>query len=175
MKRSLIALAALAISTTLAHTQDAPKQPLTVYECLSIFSGLNSLNWVGQQLDEPPATKPAGAASYKLGDARWTLATDINALKSVYQTAHDAQDGFLRELPALPPAKDNQNSPERVDAAQAQNKAATGNWDSINKKPCSVVPGHFKDTDLKVGDGPDQNPIPPSVLGALIPIIDRGK
>jgi hypothetical protein len=167
---AIVILSAFAASPVIA---DDAKPQLTVEQCINILYGLNSLNYAGQQFGDPKQA-PADAKQYKLGPARMTIAFNVAALTPILTAAQSAQQGFVRELPPLPAAEPGKpDSPERVDAAAKQNKQAQANWEAIIHAPCPFVPGHLKEKELKIGDGPDENAIPPSVLGALVPIIDR--
>ena len=155
-----------------SHAEDA--KPLTVEQCIDILGGLNSLNCVGQQLNEKCSA--SDAKQYKLGPARLTIGLNISALSPVKTAAQNAQTGFMRELPPLPSAEPNKpNAAERDDAAAALNKKMIANWQKIIQKPCNVTLAHLKASELKIGDGPDENAIPPAVLGAIWPIIDQNK
>ena len=152
------AIAAIAIS--LAFPAHAEPKPLTVSQCLDVLAGLNALNYVGQQLSD---AKPQGDAKpYKLGAARMTIALDISALRPVADAAEKARQSLIGEISAGKP----------ILPGTDEMKAFTAKWQDVLNGPCNVTPGHLKAADLKVGDGADENPIPPSVLSVLIPIID---
>ena len=176
MKRTLIAtLAAVGVMMTVAKADDA--KVITIEQCINILFGLNSLSYVGQQLGDQ-SRPPSDAKQYKLGPARMTISANINALTAIDTAARSAQQGFQRELPPLPPNALNwklgePESPERIAAAISQNNKSQANWEAIIHQPCSVQPGHLKEKELKIGDGPDENAFPPPVLGAIYPIIDR--
>jgi hypothetical protein len=159
-------IAAMLVSSS-AYAQSNEPAQLTVNQCLQVLSGLNALNYVGQQLpnggtNEP---RPQTTTQYKLGAARMTIALDIAALNAVQNAAQKAQQDIFNEVsggkPTIQPY-----TPER------------GVYDSritkeVLEKPCTVSPGRIKAADLKLGDGPDQNSIPPAVLSAILPIIDQ--
>lgn len=167
MKRFAIALAA-----ALACTPASAGEPFTVEQCITILSGLNSLNWAGQQLNDQG--RPADAKQYKLGDARFTISEDIQALTGVLTVYQRAQQQFMAELPPIPSVDQNKPVPPEVQQMQAdQNKRAIANQIAMLARPCNVTPGRLKLGELKLGDGPDQNAIPPSVLAAIAPIVDR--
>lgn len=172
MKALLFYAALVALAPALPAHADAQK-PLTVAQCIDILNGLNSLSWAGQQLLEPLTAKPADAKQYKLGALRFTISQDIAALTPVLTQAQTAQNGFSAELPPLPPGQPNKpDATERVDAIRAQNNKLTLNWKEMTERPCPVTPGHLKFSDLKIGDGEGENQFPPSVLGAVFPLID---
>jgi hypothetical protein len=171
-----IAIAAASLAATFpAFAEDA--KPLTVEQCINVLGALNSLNFQGQQLNDP--AKPDGAKPYKFGPGtRMTIAGDIDALTSVLlraQKTHQAFVSSLAPLPAADPAKQDAAAMARVDAAQAQNKQAAEDWNGLIAQPCGVAPGRLKEADINVGDNDGQNAFPPTVLGAIFPIIERSK
>jgi hypothetical protein len=169
----LAALLMAPLTLSAAAIADDAKPQLTVEQCINILGGLNSLGYVGQSLNDT-SRPPADAKQYKLGAARMTVALDISVLTPVLTAAQNAQQGFLRELPPLPPVDPKKpDSPERADAVAARNNAAAANWQAIIQKSCPVQVVHIKASDLKIGDGPDENAFPPTVLGTIWPIIDR--
>jgi hypothetical protein len=178
VKTFAVAAASLAILAAPAAGQDA--KPLTVEQCIGVLNGLNSLNWAGQQLNEPNDKKPADAKQYKLGDARFTISMDISSLDPVRAAFQRSQQGFLAEQPVLPAVdKDGKTAdgkmatPELQQAIADQNKAFQAHQIADLAKPCPVAPGRLKLQELKIGDNPDQNAIPPSVLAAFSPIVDK--
>jgi hypothetical protein len=159
MRIIAIALAAIAIVTPAAA--QSPK-PLTVLQCLTVLKGLSALGCVGEQLD---GTCTPDAKQYKLGALRLTTGLNISRLQDLANTVQRAQNGFNSELPPLDPKAFDADKVARGNQIQA-------NWNKIIDAECPVQPGHIKASDLKLGDGPDENAVPPSVLGALAPIID---
>lgn len=171
--RLLVIIATAAFATS-AIAQDQPK--LTVEQCITILSGLNTLNCAGQQLGGSCAPD---AKQYKLGDARYTIGANIQALTPVLTTYQRAQQQFMAELPTIPDydhgTADHPKPapPEVLAMVTDQNKKSLANQVAMLAKSCNVVPGHLKLQELKLGDDPDHNAIPPSVLGAISAIIDR--
>lgn len=152
---------------TFAFAQTSSKtEGQTVGQCIAIYNGLNALNYVGQQLlsGGPP---PADAKQYKLGSVRMTVALDIAALTPIVEAARKAQAGFLAEQGLVPPKPDDKA------AIAAQNLKIDQYIQTIIEAPCHVELGHISLNDLRLGDGNDQNPIPPTVLSVLSPIIDK--
>lgn len=164
----IVIIVASLLAAAPAVADDA--KPLTVEQCINVLTGLTSLNFNGQQLNDP--TRPPDAKQYKLGPARVKIALDISALTPVLTAAQAAQQGYLAELPALPATEPNKASPEHDAALAEQNKKAVANWQKLIKADCPVVPGHLNAADLKIGDGPDENQYPPNVLSAIAPIVD---
>lgn len=170
MIRSFVIACALALLASAAVAEEAAK-PLTVEQCIGVANGLGALNWAGQTLGQPGNAQPADSKHYKLGAALMTIAEDIDALKDVQNEALRSQQAFAASLPALPPppeGKPDPNAAERVD----QTKKMNDNWSTMMAQPCHVTVAHLKLSDLRIGDDADHNSIPPSVLAALVPIID---
>ena len=172
MKAKLkIALAAAMFSATPALAQDKPE--LTVEQCITILNGLNALNCVGQQLG---GSCTPDMKQYKLGDARFTIGANIQALSGVLTIYQRAQQQFMAELPPIPLADPGKPASPEITMMQAdQNKRSIANQIAMLGKPC--VTGspllRLKLSELKLGDGPEQNAIPPSVLAAFSPIVDK--
>ena len=173
MKRIVVAAAMIFAAVAPSGAQE--KKPLTVEQCLGILTGLNSLNWVGEQLGETQDKKPADAKQYKLGEVRFTVALDIEALGPVQASYQRAAQQFVAELP-IAPAVDPKN-PSAPAGAQIQtdnNKRMLSFQLKALAQPCPASNlSHIKLADLKLGDGTDQNQIPVSVLAAFSPIVDR--
>lgn len=162
--------ATFALVLILAITSPALSAEFTTEQCVSILTGLNALNCAGQQLG---GTCEPGAKQYKLGPARFTIALAVAALGPVFASAQRAQQDYIgRELP---PISGKPDDPATALARAKQQTLAQKNWTKIMAAPCAVAPGHLKLTDLKLGDGPDDNAVPPAVLGAIAPIIDKDK
>jgi len=160
-----IALAAIlglpAQADTVKFPADAAK--FTVGQCLDILAGLNALNFVGQQLADQRQVPPTDARPYKLGATRLTLALDMAALRPIADATEKARQGLLNEIGSGKPIAPNSEESKRF----------FEKWQDTLNAPCPVTLGRIKAADLKIGDGPDDNPIPPAVLSALVPIIDQ--
>jgi hypothetical protein len=133
---------------------------LTVAQCLNVLNGLNSLNYAGQQLGEPKP--PADAKQYKLGELRGTISFNIAALAQTSDATQRARTALVKEAGGGE-IKPGTPEMERFLAA----------FQVVLDKPCDAKLARFKLSELRLGDEPDRNAIPPSVLGALEPIIDR--
>lgn len=130
--------------------------PLTVGECLSIMSSLDLLD----HYDDPVTGKPR---QYKLGKARLTIALNMAALRHVREAVETTRTNLVQEIGNGGDIKTN--TPE-------YNKFSLTMRDVL-LKPCDVTPGHLKLSELKLGDGPEENAIAPSILSALAPILDQ--
>jgi hypothetical protein len=162
MKKTIVALVLLATTPVRAES-------LTVEQCISILTGLNSLNCSGQQLG---GQCDKDAKPYKLGEARYAIAINISALGPVESSYRKAVQGFTSELEAMPPAPTDKPDPFAPERAK-QNKKFVAFQVNLLAGACGANLTHLKLSDLKLGDGPDQNAIPPSVLAAFAPIIDK--
>ena len=172
----VVVLAAALLIAPIAHAQDVKvgkaEKAFTIEQCINILTGLTSLSYAGQQLNDA-SRAPTDSKQYKLGPARMKIALNIASMTPVFTAAQLAQNGFISELPSLPTAKDDDKSKaQHDDAAKAQNKLVNDNWRKIIDQPCPVTPGRLSADDLKIGDGPEQNQIPPNVLAAISPIVD---
>jgi hypothetical protein len=159
MKRFALLLVLLAAP---AFAADEPKK-LTVGECVDIYIGLGNLDSYERVVKESGAEKVI-RGQYRLGDARMTVALNMGALKPVAEAANKTRQEILLEVgdgKAIAP--DDQKAVAK----------ATAMFEAALKEPCPVTPGRIKLSDLKIGDSPEQNQIPPSVLSAIMPIVDR--
>jgi len=160
-----VVLSVMCVSPVFAAEAAAqPDGGLSVDRCITILSGLNALNCVGQQIG---GQCPAGAGQYKLGTARYTIALDIAALGPVFDAARKAQQQFMAELPAAPKSASGQ--PDDTN----QTTRLQANWNGILAGRCTAELSHLKLSDLHLGDKADENAIPPAVLGAISPIVDK--
>lgn len=175
MRKFAIAMfAAAAVIASPAAADEQKPAGLTIEKCVTISLGLNSLNWAGQQLGQPGQTPPTDSKPYKFSGTTWlTIGQDIDALNQVVTEAQKAQQRFVGALAFIPPAPPADKADPDAAARASENKQVNDNWQKIIAQPCNVTPGHIKASDLKIGSDPDSNAIPPSVLGALWPIIDR--
>jgi hypothetical protein len=135
---------------------------LTMSECLSIHAGLNALDQYTVVVKENGQEKSI-SKQYKLGNARMTVALDMSALKSVADAAEKARTGLITEI----------GQGKDIKIGTPEGKKFTDQMQQWLDSPCSVKPGHIKLADLKIGDGDGENPIPPSVISALLPILDQ--
>lgn len=130
---------------------------LTVGQCIEVYNGLSVLN----HYDDPVTGKPR---QYKLGgSARLTIALDLSVLKSVVDSTDKARTGLIEEImvgkPIVP------NSPEFV--------KLNNEYQKVLSASCPVTPGHLDIKDMKIGDRDGDNAIPPDVIAAIVPILDR--
>lgn len=164
MKLAAVLVVALATS---AHAQE--KKPLTIEECLKVLAGLNALNCAGQQIG---AACEKDAKQYKLGGARMTVALDIAALGPVDDAYRRGVQSYAAELTPIPPADPGKPDQFAVQRGKQNADFAAFQVQSL-AKACPASPTHIRVTDLRVGDGADENAIPPAVLAALAPILDK--
>ena len=164
MIRFYLTIAMLAFAAALSEpvlAEDA--KPLTVLQCISVLSGLNALSCSGAQLNGPACA--ADAKQYKLGPLRVTIGLNIGRLQEEANAIQRAQNDFItKEAPAADP-KDAAAQAERA-------KKIQDNWNAIIDASCPIKLGHLSQAALDIGDAPDHNAFPPSVIGALMSIID---
>lgn len=163
--RTLVAAALVAAVCSPAAAADVSK-PISVLQCLSVMKGLDAIGCVGKQLDGQACAPDA--KQYKLGPLRVTIGMDLNRLQDLANVVQRGQNGFVAELTPL--------DPKATDAEkQARGNQIQANWNKIIDADCPVTLGRLPQAALKIGDGPEENPIPPAVIGALWPIIDQDK
>lgn len=174
--RPIISIITALVMSGASATADDAKQPLSTEQCILVLNGLNALGWAGQQLGEDAKQKPADAKQYKLGEARYTIALDIARLTDVMVAYQRGVQAALRELPAVPQQEPGKaKTPEAISIEAENNKRAVDIQTKALSKPCDVTPGRLKMTELKIGDGADQNQFPVSVLAAFSLIVDQDK
>lgn len=150
----------------------AAQDHFTVEQCLTILAGLNALNCADQMIG---AQCDKGARQYSLGPARLPIALAVSGLSNLANDTNRAQQGFIAELPTIPPAAPGkQDDPETAARRTDQSKAVQKNWNALMTQACPATLPRLKLIELNIGDGPGQNQIPPAVLGAIAPIIDQG-
>jgi hypothetical protein len=153
----LLPVLMLGLSSSFARGDD---KALTLAQCMQIASGLNALNYAGAQLGG--GASPADAKQYKLGSLRITIGLYLAALQVPL-------DGFEKGKRALY-LEVGEGKP--IDKDSPQMTALVDKIQDRLEGPCNVTLPHIKGGDLRIGDGPDQNQIPPGVISALAPIID---
>ena len=135
---------------------------LTVGKCLEIANGLDQLDGYPRVIKDGEKETTV-QQQYKLGSVRYTIALNMAALKPVRESAERARQQIIVDInggkTVMP------NSPEMV--------RFLAEYQKVLDKPCEVTPGHIKVSDLKLGDGPTENAVPPSVLSVLYPILDN--
>jgi hypothetical protein len=154
-----------AISVGRLHAQ-TPPAALTVNQCMTVNAGFEALRYAGAQLnDQRPA--PPDARQYKLGEVRAIAAFSLSKLQRVMDAFAKARNAMAAELAADKANLDGNNFTPAAAANlnQAMQKVLDG--------PCDVQLDRIKLADLRLGDEGDRNQIPPSVVAALSPIIDR--
>lgn len=168
MKSAYLAAAGL-VAATLCASAEEPKK-LTMDECVNVYLGLANLDAFDRIVKDGSGEKVV-KAQYKLGDARMTIALDQGVLRPIVDAANKTRQSLLAEMG---PAPDDKTATAAEKAAYAKATAeAVSSFEASMKEPCPVTPGRIKLSDLKIGDGPEQNAIPPSVLAAIMPIVDR--
>lgn len=164
MKLTTMLVAVLIPLSAVAQTPQAPPpapKPLTVGQCMEILGGLTGLNSYDKVVGDKIVP-----AQYKLGAARFTIVQNMTALRHVQEGLERARAGLVAEVASLIKGGDiKPNSPELTKLTVA--------YQAMLDKPCDVTPGRIKRADLNIGDGPEQNAIPPSVESALDLVLDK--
>lgn len=156
VKKQVVVFAALAALCVLPPVSARAADTLTIQSCLDIFGGLNSLSGY----DDPKTGK---TTQYKLGALRLQVGMTLAALKTVSDQVQRAKGDLVAEVVNGKPLVDN--SPEMV--------ALNHRYQEMLDKPCPITIPHIRLADLKVGDGPDENALPPSTIALLAPILDK--
>jgi|GEM_PF-2051351 len=147
---------------------DARAETLTINQCMAVYAGLDALGWAGRQLNDTRPT-PADAKQYKLGELRGAIAFDMAKLQPVMDAFQKSRNAIIAEIIG---DKANLISGTQAFTAQAQAQL-TDALQKILDKPCDVAPDRVRLADLHLGDTGNDNQIPPAVLAALAPILDR--
>lgn len=146
MIRVVGALCAGILVMSTAHADERKPEPnLTIRQCRDIYGALMGLD------------------RFKLGAARMTIAIDIAALTPVWQASEKARIGMVAEI----------GDGKEIKPGTPEYNAFVRRFDDDIGKACPLTLGRVKAADLKIGDGADENAIPPSTLAVLLPIIDQ--
>lgn len=148
---NIISISVLLLGT--AHADEV----LSIGKCLDIAAGLNALD----HYDDPSTGKPK---QYKLGATRSTIGFNIAALRHITEVNDTIKTGLIAEIGGGKP-------PQAFNAAEISK--LNEEYKKILDAPCDTKPAHIKISDLHLGDGPDENAIPPNVIAALAPILDQ--
>lgn len=161
--RLLAIVAFVGFSAGAAVAQDPPATPhLTVGQCVQALSGLLALDKYEKVIKDGAGEKTV-TVQYKLGVARFAVARAISVLRPVAEDVEKARLGLLAEVTGGKPVQPNSEQLARLNDEYAK----------VLSRPCSVEIPKLKLADLRPGDGPNDNPIPPSVLASLLPIIEE--
>ena len=161
-----VATAAAVLSTCATQaaesTEPAPQKQVTIDQCISVANGIRALDWSGEPLNYQ-GSPPADAKQYKLGALRVPLGFLGGSLQSVVATYTTSVRKIMLEIGDGKPVDPKFDSVKYMRYLQESELAA--------QKPCPVTLPQFRISEFNVGDKPDQNQIPPSVIGALAPIL----
>lgn len=161
MKMMLSAALAVAM-TTAAFGQDKPAGQLTVLEALTVGQALRQLG------DHPDIAGKKVAVPFRFGGPTlMTMALNIAASEQIQKNYQTTYNALVRQF------ADGGDSvpPERMKEFTAESEKAMN-------APSGYTFGRIKEADLCLEVKPQTactmaNPIPPALLSALIPIIDR--
>ena len=154
MRKTLIVIAAM-LACSAAVAADNPPGTLSVEQVLNVTAALKSLDSY-QAKNKDGATYPA---PYNFsGVTRMNIATDLDrgsvVLKAYQTSLNEVIKGLSGGTGTVPGEKMAEYNVEVLKMLAA---------------PAGVSLAKIKEADLKL----DENPIPGSVLGLLLPIIDR--
>lgn len=182
MKRLLVV--GLLICGMAAPAMAAEPETPTVQQCSEILAGLLTLSdgYYGTDKDGKVITGQDGKAvkiPYKLGKLRLPIATNITLLRGVLKDAEDARQALVRELiPDLPDIGADPLNPVKEYRDYMKTEKYKKFMDAYTANMTAPPPGakitlaRIKSEDLKVGDAPADNPIPPITLSQLGPILE---
>lgn len=158
MKKIMMIAAALAAIATPTLAAD-----LTTGDCLQVNAGLAALDRYDRVIKDTSGEHVV-SAQYKLGGTvRFTVAQMMATLKPIVDAFEKARTALITEVSGGKPVQPNSPELDRLNVEYAK----------MTARPCGVTLPKIKLSDLKLGDGDDQNPIPPSVLSALLPMIEQ--
>lgn len=143
----------LVLSLGTASADDA----LTIGRCLDVAAGLNALD----HYDDAATGKPK---QYKLGALRGPIGLNMAVLRAVTESVDKARLGLIAEIGGGKP-------PQSLEPSELLK--LNDEYRKVLEQPCNVKPTHIKISDLHLGDGLEENAIPPSVITALAPILDQ--
>ena len=168
--RRLVLLSCLLLAPGIARADDAKPTSLTVEQAINLATALQGLDGY-QQVIKGASGESSVTQHYKF-DALTLLALahDMSALRPIIIDARTAHDKKLAELSAGGPLA-------CVDAPVTPGTAAYNQMQAedaqINASKHAVDLTQISVADLKL-DPPTSNPIPPSVLAGLSPILKTG-
>ncbi len=175
MIRNAILASAVVGAMMSAAPLKAEDQTYTVQQCNEILNGLAALSEGYVALDKDGKQVKL---QYKLGATRIPIATNITLLKNILKGADDARLDLIKKwIPDAPDPGADGNNPEYKRFLQSD--AYKHFNEEYVKMMAAPPPGvtvqlaHIKESDLKIGDSKDENPIPPILLSQLAPILDR--
>lgn len=118
-----------------------------------------------QRLDgTPSSTSPGTVIPYRFtGSVAYAIAKNINKTCAVVKEIQETHQRLLKSI--LKPGEIGiKKGDPRIDALNEE-------YENILNIESEYVPYQFKYTGLNIGTGPNENQIPPSVIGALEPLI----
>lgn len=168
MKKLVTALGLAAImavlSWSIADAQPAPEEPrkLTLRECMGVLTGLSNLDGrkVLVQAGRPNESVEFVSFSFK-ASVRDAISHNIFSLQPVQQEVQAANRRAQQEI-----GKGATIQPGSREAVELD-----GRMNDYLDRPCKVDLDRLRDSDLNI----EANQIPPSILGMLFPIRDRGQ
>ena len=151
---SIVFVASLVFVVGSAQAEDA--RPLTVEQVIMIGNGLAALDGYDDVCRDGPSEKPCRHPYKFKGAARMTMAMDLAECRRISSAYTSARQDLIRQY-----AKGgNEVPPEEMSKFADDDKAA-------REHATDVKLGTIRSADLAL----DDNPIPPSVLSMIVPIV----
>src|ERR1700688_4179751 len=151
----------IVLGTLLVGLQGAVAGPLTVGQCLDIYTGLAAFDHYDRVAKDDKGEHII-SSQYKLGATRLTIAMNLAALKPVVEATDKARLWLVAEMGG-----------EAIKANSPQYKQLSAEDEKVRAANCSAQLETIDTEQLKLGDGPDENPIPPGTLSLLVPILSK--
>lgn len=162
----LLLTAALVVQ---AHADPDSKTELQPSTQLTVTQ-LQEINTVLRALDGYQGTDKSGASApmqYKLGDLRWNISDDEKIIKTILDEVEMGRVALSKEkFPQGTPTPGTPEFNEFVKSDSGYKEFITVYQKRLEEKH-SVTLEHLSKKLLNVGDAPDKNPIPPSVISVL--------
>lgn len=154
---------AIALSLVVASTSLADKVTLTYKQLMDLSNALNALDGYTKVVDG----KPIGAAYDFSGRTRLAIGTDITAVKGAFAKYREAlaPDAKADGIITLP-----NDTYDTSRAKPDQLIHFSLKFNEVASIPTTIELTKIETQDLKLEE-PTSNPIPGSVLSALVPII----
>lgn len=138
----------------------APKDKMTVQECLGVLAGLQALDGRRVIVSAGKPSEAAETIAYKFsGKLRDTISHNIFLLSQVQQEGQAANRRIQNEI-----GKGNAIAPGSKEAIELD-----GRLSDYMARPCKADLEHIRDADLRL----DENDIPGSVLALIYKIRDK--
>jgi len=152
-------LVLVAVASALAAPATAAD--LTIGQVLDVSQGLSQLDCAKDTIRDGTSEKEVCRPYRFSGGLVLLIARDLSRARATAQNYQDAHNKLVRSM-AGPDGK--------VPEARAADFVAEDR--AILASPSEVLLDHIRWVELRVGSGAGENPIPPSVVSLLEPILD---